>query len=123
MSMEWTEIFKTLIFWGPGAIIAAVIIYTLYKLADKYLGEFIRAQQGQAESLAKLARGSEGLKDCIETFCNRDNSEHREMTILLKVLVDKVEATDKEGMERHEIIARQLKDIAKKISSHIEEST
>lgn len=121
--MQWTEIFKTLIFWGPGAIIAATIIFALYKLADKYLGEFIRAQQGQAESLARLAQGSEGLKECIETFCNRDNGEHREMTILLKVLVEKIECIDREDGDRHEAIAKQLRDISCKLSAHIEEST
>ncbi len=89
--MDWNEVLKSLVFWGPGMIIAVVLIAAFYKLADKYLGEFIKAQQGQAESLAKLAQGTEGLRDSIQGFITRDNSEHREMTILLKYIVQKLD--------------------------------
>ena len=90
--MTWPEVLKTMAFWGPGAVIAGLMIWAVYKLCDKYLGEFVKAQQGQAESLAKLASGTDGLKDCVEEFCNRDNSDHREMTILLKCIMDKLES-------------------------------
>ena len=89
-SVSWCEVFKSLCFWGPGMVIAAIMIAALYKLADKYLGEFIKAQQGQAASLAALAQGTEGLRDSVQGFVTRDNQEHREMIILLKCVTDKL---------------------------------
>jgi hypothetical protein len=102
--MNWAEIFKSLAFWGPGMLIAALIIWTLYKLGGKAvegfmsLGrDFISAQKAQAESLARMAQGTEGLRACIDNFVNRDNKDHREMTILLKYIAEKVETIEERG--------------------------
>lgn len=93
--MDWDSILRNLVFWGPGAVIAALLIIAFYRLADKFIEkfvsgfldigkDFITAQKEQAASLAKMAQGTEGLRDCINVFVNRDNNEHREMIILLK---------------------------------------
>jgi hypothetical protein len=89
--MSWSEILKSLCFWGPGMVIAAIMIAALYKLADKYLGEFIKAEQGQASSLAALAQGTEGLKGSVQASVTRDTTEHREIIILLKCVAEKLE--------------------------------
>jgi hypothetical protein len=94
--VDWCEVLKSLCFWGPGMVIAGIMIAALYKLADKYLGEFIRAQQGQAASLAQLAQGTEGLRDSVQAFVARDNREHREMIILLKCVTDKLEKIEEQ---------------------------
>jgi hypothetical protein len=94
--MDWCEVLKSLCFWGPGMVIAGIMIAALYKLADKHLGEFIRAQQGQAASLAQLAQGTEGLRDSVQAFVARDNREHREMIILLKCVTDKLEKIEEQ---------------------------
>jgi hypothetical protein len=94
--MDWCEVLKSLCFWGPGMVIAGIMIAALYKLADKYLGEFVRAQQGQAASLAQLAQGTEGLRDSVQAFVARDNREHREMIILLKCVTDKLEKIEEQ---------------------------
>jgi hypothetical protein len=103
--VNWSEIGKYLAFWGPGALIACVIIISLSKLSakiiDKWLGgiialgtDFISAQKAQAESLAKMAQGAEGLRVCIDNFVNRDDRDHREITILLKYIAGKVDAIE-----------------------------
>lgn|SRR5574343_119122 len=93
--MGWDEVLKSLCFWGPGAVIAGLIIVALYRLADKFIDkfatDFIGAQRAQAESLAKMAQGAEGLRECINTFVERDNKEHREIIILLKYMTEKLE--------------------------------
>lgn len=94
--MTWCEVLKSLCFWGPGMAIAGTMITALYKLADKYLGEFIKAQQGQAASLAALAQGTEGLRDSVKGFVARDNQEHREMIILLKCVTEKLERIEEQ---------------------------
>ncbi|MDR2018553.1 MAG: hypothetical protein LBQ00_06760 [Syntrophobacterales bacterium] len=75
-------------------VIAWFTLTALYKLADKYLGEFIKAQQGQATSLAQLAQGTEGLRDSVQAFVTKDNSEHREIIILLKFIAGKLERVE-----------------------------
>jgi hypothetical protein len=93
--MTWQEILKHLAFWGPGAVIAGLMILAFYRLASKFIErfvsgflgigkDFIGAQKEQAASLAKMAQGTEGLRNAIHVFVNRDNQEHREMIILLK---------------------------------------
>ncbi len=94
--MSWAEVLKSLSFWGPGMVIAGTMVAALYKLADKYLGEFIKAQQGQASSLAALAQGTEGLRDSVQGFVAGDNREHREMIILLKCVTEKLERIEEQ---------------------------
>jgi hypothetical protein len=77
-------------------VIAGFMIAALYKLADKYLGEFIKAQQGQAASLAALAQGTEGLRDSMQGYVARDTQEHREMVILLKCVTQKLERIEEQ---------------------------
>lgn len=82
--MEWVEIIKTLVFWGPGAVIAALIIFSLYKLADKFAGRAIEAQQAQAVALAAQADAMKNLQQTMSEYISRDNGEHREMLVLMK---------------------------------------
>jgi len=116
--MSWAEVLKSLCFWGPGALIAGVLIFAVYRLADKFIDkgisgvmdlgcQFIAAQQAQAASLAKMAQGTEGLRDCINNFVNRDNQEHREIIILLKYTRDQLN-----GMtESVDAIADDIKEL------------
>ena len=99
--MTWDELLRQLCFWGPGALIAGVLILAIYKLASKFLDkiltgfmaigqDFVCAQKEQAVSLAKMAQGTEGLRDSINNFVGRDNQEHREMIILMKYTREQV---------------------------------
>jgi len=115
--MTWIEIAKSLAFWGPGAVIAGLLIWALYRLADKlieqtvsgFMGlgkDFIAAQNEQAASLAKMAQGTEGLRDSINEFVRRDNNEHREMVILLKYTREQID----QQTEIMETIAKYIKE-------------
>ncbi|MDA8155910.1 MAG: hypothetical protein M0Z52_05595 [Actinomycetota bacterium] len=87
------QIVQALINAGGGLLIALVILFGLYRLANRFGGRFIAAQQAQAEalgaqaqSLARQAVSMEDLKECINSLISRDNSEHREMLVLLKYI-------------------------------------
>ena len=84
------EIWKSLIFWGPGMVLAIIILYGLFKLANTVGLKFIATLKDQACSMAAQATSMENLSKSIEIFCQRDNSEHREMIILLKVIANRL---------------------------------
>ena len=117
--MDWPDIHKSLIWWGPGAVIAGLLILAFYRLADKFIDkavtgfmsigtDFVAAQKEQAVALGKVAQGTEGLRDSINSFVCRDNQEHREIIILLKYTREQVEQT----RESIEDIAKHIKERA-----------
>ena len=110
--MNWMDLLKSLIFWGPGAVLALAMIWALYKLADKHGGAFIAAQQAQATALTAQAQSMEGLKTSMQAFVAKDNGEHREMLLLLKYL-----AQDKQEMDE----LRQDHENMKKAHAHSRE--
>jgi hypothetical protein len=74
---------------GVGAVMALVMLVGLYRIAHRLGVEFIRAQQAQAEALARQAQSMEGLRESVQSMLLRDNSEHREMLVLLKYIAQK----------------------------------
>lgn len=90
--MSWMEVAKTLVFWGPGAVIAALIIFALYKLADKFAGRAIEAQQAQAVALASQASAMQDLQKSMQEYVNKDNGEHREMLVLMKYTAQHIQS-------------------------------
>lgn len=97
--MSWGEVLKTLVFWGPGAVLAGVLIYVGYmlllkladKLIDKFGNEFIVAQKAQAEAMTKQALSLEKLETCIQGILVRDDRDHQDIKIMLKVVIDRLE--------------------------------
>ena len=100
--MSWAEIFKSLVFWGPGALIAGVLIYAVYQFANNIGLKFIEAQRAQADALAAQAQSMEGLKISIQSFLTKDNSEHREMLVLLRFIAQQQQAFDEVRIEHNE---------------------
>lgn len=104
--MSWMDLLKSLIFWGPGAVLALAIIWALYKLADKHFGAFITAQQAQATALTAQAQSMEGLKTSIQAFVAKDNGEHREMLVLLKYIAQHQQEMDEVRREHAEMMLK-----------------
>lgn len=88
--MDIGDILKSLVFWGPGAVIAGYIIFVLYKLANNLGFEFIKATREQTSALARQAQSMEDLGKSVREFVTKDSTEHREMIILLKVVAEEV---------------------------------
>ncbi|BCS55182.1 hypothetical protein [Geobacter sp. SVR] len=78
------KLIESLINWGPGGVLAGLMMLGLYKLLDKFAGKAIDAQQAQAVALASQAKAMEGLQTSLKEFVSRDNGEHREMLVLMK---------------------------------------
>lgn len=101
MDLSWSEIVKSLIFWGPGALIAGLIILAIYKFASNIGAKFIEAQVAQAEALGKQAQSMEGLKESIQNFVSKDNSEHREMLVLLRFIAQQQQSFEEVKIEHY----------------------
>lgn len=78
------KLLESLINWGPGAVLAGVMMIGLYRLADKFAGKAVDAQTAQAVALAAQAKAMEGLQTSLQEFVSKDNGEHREMLVLMK---------------------------------------
>lgn len=87
------DLVRMVIYWGP----AVLILYGVYKLIIKagtravdqllpFGKDFITAQQNQAAAMAAQAEATRALNMNLQEFVSRDNSEHREMLLLLKVI-------------------------------------
>ena len=89
------ELLKAVINAGGSAAIAIVLLIGIYKLANKIGVNFLEAHEAQTSAINRLT-------DTLEKFINRDQNEHREMIILLKVLTEKIERIE-DGRKKREI--------------------
>ena len=74
---------------GPGMLIALVVLYGLYHLIRGIGLKIVMALERPAGSLDRQAESMAKLTDSIQSFVERDRSEHREIIILQKVLVER----------------------------------
>lgn len=104
------KLLEALISAGVGGVIAIAIIYFTYRLASTLLlrlgAEMIGAFKEQAEALNRQAQSMEGLSASLQNFVSRDNGEHREIIILLKVLGERFDnLEDKWNRRRNDTAA------------------
>lgn len=85
------ELMKAVANAGAGALIALLILLGLYRIANRLGLEFVKAQKGQAEALARQAQSMEGLREAISEFFTREGSQHREMLVLLRYIAQRQE--------------------------------
>lgn len=77
---------KALINAGVGGLLAVLVLVGLYRIVQSLGEKFIEAQRGQAEALGRQAQSLEGLSTALQDFTGRDNTEHREMLVLLRFI-------------------------------------
>jgi len=92
VSLNINQLWVALINAGVGAFIAVIILVGIYKLAGRFTEQFIEAQNKQAEALGAQAQSMAGLSTAIRETLQRDTAEHREILIMLKVLVGEFKA-------------------------------
>jgi hypothetical protein len=88
------ELLTAIINGGTGAAIAFIILVGVYRFANRFGVDFVKTQKDQAEAMG-------GLRDAIQSFVSRDNSEHREIIILQKLTVEKLNSLE-ESIGREE---------------------
>ncbi|MDI6755341.1 MAG: hypothetical protein QME78_13220 [Thermodesulfobacteriota bacterium] len=78
------DAFSNAIKWGPGMILALVMLYGLYRVILKIFDKPTQALMNQASSMDRLSTS-------IQEYVKQDRSEHREIIILQKVILEKIE--------------------------------
>ncbi len=80
--------------WGPGLLIALIMLYGLYRLLlhlGKDVGmKIVGALEKPSSALHLQAEAMDRLTGSIKDYVNCDRSEHREMIILLKLISDRL---------------------------------
>jgi len=84
--------------WGPGLLIALVMLFGLYKLllklGEKVGGKILGALEKPSSALEKQAVAMDRLTDSIKDYVICDRSDHREMIILLKLISERINALE-----------------------------
>jgi hypothetical protein len=95
------EFLKAIMNAGAGASIAFVILFGLYRIANRLGSRFIEAEERQARALGAQAQSIEGLTRSIQEFVGRDSSEHREMLVLLRFIAQQQQSFDEVKIEHN----------------------
>ncbi len=90
---------RALVNAGAGGIIAAMVLFGLYRLAYSIGLKMVAASEKQAEALSAQAQSMEGLTKSIRDFVGRDNSEHREMLVLLRFIAQQQQIFEEVRLE------------------------
>ena len=114
--MDWTRIFErgcnAFFDWGPGMLISLVVLYGVYHLVRGIGLKIVLALEKPAGSLDRQAESMARLTDSIQNFVERDRSEHREIIILQKVIVERFDHLesrligDKDGRDEKRTIPK-----------------
>jgi hypothetical protein len=76
--------------WGPGLLIVLVMLYGLYRLINSVGLKIVAGLEKPAEALNKQAQSMDKLFSSIQGYVGRDETEHHEIILLLKVISNKV---------------------------------
>lgn len=86
----WNEVLsqgcRSLFDWGPGLILAVVMLYGLYKLVHSVGMKIVAALEKPTAALTTQANSMDRLTGSLQEYVARDRGEHREMIILLKLI-------------------------------------
>jgi hypothetical protein len=77
---------KSLVDLGCTVVICSIIVIVLYKLSMKFGVAFLATQEKIAEAMAQQAQSLCGVNTAIQTYIQRDNTEHREILLAVQVM-------------------------------------
>jgi hypothetical protein len=94
-------LYAALINAGVGGFIAVLILVGLYYIVRSLGSRFVDSQVRQAEALGAQAQALASLSTSVQRFTVRDNTEHREMLVLLRLIAQHQESLE-EVKREHE---------------------
>jgi hypothetical protein len=76
---------------GPGLLLAVIMLIGLFKLIKGIGLKIVAALEEPAKALTMQAKSMDRLTSSLEVFVGRDQTEHREIIILLKVIAGRLD--------------------------------
>jgi hypothetical protein len=103
--MNWTQIFEkgcnAFIDWGPGMLIAALVLYGLYRFILKVGMKIVGALEKPTDALTMQAHSMDALTQSLREYVGRDKLEHKEIIILQKVILEEIERLRRDRDDRN----------------------
>ena len=90
---------NAIIDWGPGLVLAIVMLYGLYRFLRGIGVKIVTALEKPSDSLSQQARSMDRMTESISAYVLKDQSEHREIIILQKIILNRIEVIDRRGEE------------------------
>lgn len=84
------QLFEFVKLWGP----AVLILLGLFLLSKKGLGKFIELWSKHTERISEQTEVLRGLGTTISGISTKNEIEHREMIILLKVIAERIDTME-----------------------------
>jgi hypothetical protein len=100
MSME-QALLRALVESGVGAIMAVLVLVGVYRVVRGLGSSFIESQHRAAEALGAQAQAVMGLTTSVQDFIRADNTEHREMIVLLRFIAQQQKQFDEVRFEHN----------------------
>lgn len=91
-----TELIRILADLGGTVLIAAIILYLVYKIINQFCLAMINSMQQIANAMGDNARCVMEMKTDVAEYVQRDNSDHREFLLTLQVFGKQMEVLTKE---------------------------
>jgi hypothetical protein len=82
---------KGLINLGSLTLVAIGGLIVLYKLLARFMVQFIEVQRKHVEAETRMSDSLKIMSESVAAFIGRDNKEHNDLKIMLKVLLDRHE--------------------------------
>jgi len=102
VSVRLDPLYAALMNAGVGGFIAVLILVGLYYIVKSLGGRFVEAQARQAEALGAQAAAMASLSTSVQRFMERDNTEHREMLVLLRLIAQHQQELDEVRREHNQ---------------------
>ncbi len=96
--------------WGPGLILAIIMLFGLFKLIKNVGLKVVAALEKPAGALSQQAQSMDRLTNSIQDYVNRDQSDHKEIIILQKVIREELKDI-RVSIEEKSWLTRERKNI------------
>lgn len=90
MTPEQVALFKILADLGGTVVVAALLMFLIYKLVNRLGVPFIDSQQQIAEAMGRQAQCMTDMQKTVNDYVCRDNDDHREILLSTQVVIAEV---------------------------------
>ena len=112
---------KSIVDLGCTVVVCALIVIVFYKLSMRFGERFMSSQEKIAEALAQQAQSLSGVNGAIQTYIQKDNTEHREILLGLQVVGENLKwLTDELRSSKKE--QDNLADQCRRLTEEVKES-